>query len=133
MTRKFYRHPLTVIEMASNLAWRLTRPSQLPETAGDITQYSFGWLQRPGYEEYVAVIDTDVILRIHDFIIESLSAGNGVSVYFDQFYPTPEESAEKKDLVINSGGSIMTSAIIPNNWVDTPYAELEEEGWFDHD
>ena len=71
--------------------------------------------------------------KIHDFIIESLSAGNGVSVYFDQFYDTPEESAEKKDLVINSGGSIMTSAIIPSNWVDTPYAELEGEGWFDHD
>ena len=130
MTRKFYRHPLTVIEMASNLAWRLTRPTQVPETADDITQYFFGWLKRPGYEEYVAVIDSDSQLRIHDFIKDSVASGNGVSVYFDQFYSTPEEAAEKKALVVNSDGSVAIIDIIPDDWVEIPYPQLEEEGWF---
>lgn len=127
---RYYKQPLPTIQMASNLAWRLARPTQVPETADDVTKNCFGWITHPELDEYAAEIPDNFLLPIHQFIKDSVASGNGVSVYFDQFYPTPEEAAEKKAIVVNSTEPLPVIDIIPDDWVEIPYSQLEAEGWF---
>ena len=116
--------------MASNLAYRLSRPQQLAETANDISQYVFGHIKHPENEQYAAAVDENLTIPIHQFIKDSVASGNGVSVYFDNFYSTAEEATAKKELVVNSTGQIKVIDILPNEWSSTPHFLLEAEGWF---
>ena len=127
------------IEIASNLAFRLSRPKQVPETKDDITKYAFGWRKHPDTELYVAeILKTDTV-PLHQFIRDSVESGNGVSVFFDQFYSSAEEAQAKKDLIVSGTdeeGHLLTQIkildIIPDYWFsnEKTYTELEADGWF---
>lgn len=128
---KYYKEALAQIQTASNLAYRLSRPTQVPETASDQTQFSFGWQKHPVNEEYIAKIPEDLTLPIHQFIKDSVAAGNGVSVYFDNFYPTQAEADAKKALIIAATEPVNVIDILPSTWIETDHATLDSEGWFD--
>lgn len=127
---KYFIEDLNRIQTASNLAHRLSRPKQVAETATDVTQYSFGYMKHPTLEQYAAMIDESLEIPIHQFIKDSLNAGNGVSVYFNSFYETEEEAGIKKDLIVNSS-RVKIIDIVPDEWVETSYETLEANGWFE--
>ena len=136
---RYFLDSLVKIKTASNLACRLARPEQVPETKDDLTKYAFGWRKHPNQELYLAQISKTHIIPIHSFIRESVRNNNGVSIFFDQFYDTPEEAQSKKDLIVfgtNDEGGLLTQIkildIIPDSWLknEKTYAELEADGWF---
>lgn len=126
---KYYKETLENIQTASNLAYRLSRPQQVPETVTDQTQYSFGWITHPDGNEWAATIPEDLDLPIHQFIKDSVANGNEVSALFDSFYATQEEADTKKQLVVDSA-RVSVLDIIPDSWVETSKADLEANGWF---
>ena len=136
---RYFLDSLVKIQNASNLACRLSRPKQVAETKDDLTKYAFGWTKHPDQELYVAQILKTHIIPIHPFIRESVRNNNGVSIFFDQFYDTPQEAQAKKDLIVSgtdNEGNLLTHItildIIPDSWLgnEKTYAELEADGWF---
>ena len=102
-----------------------------------ITQYLFSWITHPTTNECCAVIDTNIKIPIHQFIRDSVANGNGVSHFFDNFYLTVGEAQAKKNTVVNSfdseGGLVLNISILdilPSDWTETTYSNLENDGWF---
>ena len=128
------------IIQGSNLAYRLSRPKQIEETKTDTTKYMFAWMTHPDSGHCCARVDVNQTIPIHQFIRDSIANNNGVSPYFDQFYLTPEETTEKKNLVVNNfdeeGGlvvNIKVIDIIPSDWEEVSLEYLKENGWFSDD
>ena len=137
---KYFLSTKERIEFGSNLAFRLSRPQQIPDTQNDVTQYLFSWITHPTTSEWCAVIDTNAKIPVHQFIRDSIANDNGVSSFFDQFYLTAEEAQAKKNTVVNSfdseGGLVLNINILdilPSDWTETTYSNLENDGWFNTD
>lgn len=132
---RYYISTLERVKFASNLAHRLSRPKQIPETQNDITEYVFSWHTKNN--EACAIVDPKKTLCIHQFIRDSVKNGNGVSHFFDKFYLTPQEAEEKKQIIVNSrdkdGGlivSIPILSILPSDWQEVTKKYLQQNGWF---
>lgn len=125
-------------KLASRLAHGLSRPSGLPETQSDITEYQFNWLAKSDDLNLAcAVIDVEDTVFVHQYIRDSINSGNGISSYFNAFYLTVEEASEKKQVIVNShdneGGLIVNIpilSILPNDWQNVTEEYLQQDGWF---
>ena len=126
------------IIQGSNLAYRLSRPKQIEETKGDVTKYMFAWMTHSNDGHCCARVDVNQTIPVHQFIRDSIANNNGVSIYFDQFYSTPEEATEKKNLIVynfDKEGGLVTNIrvidIIPSDWEEVSLEHLKEHEWFD--
>ncbi len=147
---KYYIDNLKRIQTASNLAYRISRPQGAQETETDTTSQAFGYIKHPTEDLYAATVDENMTLPIHEFIRTALNTENDTSVspYFDGFFNSQEEADAKKALiteaelveVTDEEGNVSTVShlrarlnivdILPDEWVETSYADLESSGWF---
>lgn len=134
---RYYIDSLERIQTASNLAYRLSQPQQIVETASNVSNSIFGYIKHPTLDLYAAQVDELTKVPIHQLIKDSIAQGNGISAYFDSFYLTSIEAQAKKDLILNSTdgkgnavGEVDLLDILPSEWTETPFMQLQIEGWF---
>ena len=135
---KYYITTKDAAKLASRLAHGLSRPAGVVETQTDVTEYQFQWLTKPDDPNLAcAVIDDEQTIFVHDFIRNSIKNNNGISTYFNDFYSTPLEADEKKQIIINSrdaeGGLIVNIpivSILPNDWQEVTEDFLDNNDWF---
>lgn len=127
---QYFKQPLPSIQAASNLAYRLSRPSTLSEVGTDVSQYSFGWHKHPDREEYVAVMNSNLTIPIHPIIHQALedSQTNAIKQTFDSFFGA--ESQDMQDFIMENS-RISVLSLVPNTWVPSTEQQLDADGWFD--
>ena len=135
---KYYITTKDRARLASRLAHGLSRPVGVLETQNDVTEYQFQWLTKPDDLNLAcAVVNVKDTVFVHQFIRNSIHANNGITSYFNNFYLTPLEADEKKQIIINSrdadGGliaNIPIVSILPNDWQEVTKAFLVKNDWF---
>lgn len=126
---KYYIQSLENIQQASHLAYKLSRPTALEETATDVTQYCFSWIKHPSLDIYAACVPEDLDIPINPWIKNDIVNGNVVIGYLNSTY-LPTEVDDIKNMILNSDRVLMLD-LIPLSWVETSQDQLTLEGWFE--